>query len=209
LFALFQAVGDELPPDVRPGIDAVKSMESQILDASRRGQIEGIILRYGLFYGLESGSTQQMLALVRRRLLPVVRGDRSLLACIHLDDAAAATVAALDHAPAGNVYDMVDDRAVSMTDIVLALAERAGAPRPLTVPAWLPRLVFALCARNRRQRHSRDSCHPQSRQARIYRAPARGRIDPPPHLAFLHWRWGPTACTPTRLPRWGPRPGAN
>ena len=82
-----------------------------------------------------------MVALVRRRLLPIVRGDRSLLPCIHIDDAASATVAALDRAPSGASYDIVDDRAVSMTDIVLMLAEQAGAPRPITVPAWLPRLV--------------------------------------------------------------------
>lgn len=140
-FGLFQGVGEDTPADVRAGIDAVKSMEDQVLDASRRGQIEGVILRYGLFYGPGTGSTEHMVALVRRRLLPIVRGDRSLLPCIHIDDAASATVAALDRAPAGASYDIVDDRAVSMTDIVLMLAEQAGAPRPITVPAWVPRLV--------------------------------------------------------------------
>ena len=145
-FGLLQMPGDA-PPDVRAGIDAVQSMESQILEASRLGRIEGIVLRYGLFYGVETASTQSMLALVRRRLLPVVRGDRSLLPCIHIEDAARATVAALDRAPAGSVYDIVDDRAVSMTDIVLTLAERAGAPRPFTVPAWLPRLIAPYLAR--------------------------------------------------------------
>jgi 2-alkyl-3-oxoalkanoate reductase len=102
-FALFRAARGDEPADVRAGIDAVVSMESQILEANRRGTIEGVVLRYGLFYGAEVPSTQQMIALVRRRLLPIVRGDRSLLPCIHIEDAASATVLALDRAPAGRV----------------------------------------------------------------------------------------------------------
>jgi nucleoside-diphosphate-sugar epimerase len=146
-FALFQAVRGEVPPDVQAGVDALVSMESQILDASRSGRIEGVVLRYGLFYGLETPSTQGMLALVRRRLLPIVRGDRSLLPCIHIDDAVSATVTALERAPAGGAYDIVDDQPVSMTEIVLGLAEHAGAPRPIAVPSWLPRLVSPYLAR--------------------------------------------------------------
>jgi nucleoside-diphosphate-sugar epimerase len=123
-------------------VAAVESMESQILDASRSGRIEGIVLRYGLFYGPGNPATEKMMALARHRTLPVVRGDQSLLPCIHMTDAVSATVAALDHGPAGGVYDIVDDRPVSMTEFVRALAECAGAPPPFSVPAWLPR-VFA------------------------------------------------------------------
>ncbi len=77
--------------------------------------IEGVILRYGLFYGPETPSTVAMIEMVRKRWLPVVRGDAGQLPMIHVDDAVSATVAALDRAPAGAVYDIVDDQAVSMS----------------------------------------------------------------------------------------------
>jgi nucleoside-diphosphate-sugar epimerase len=119
---------------------AVRSMESQVLDATKRGAIEGVILRYGMFYSLETPSTKAMIDMVRKRRLPVIRGDAGQLPLIHIDDAVSATVRALDKAPAGSTYDIVDDRAVSLTEIVEALAEYTGSPRPLRVPAWLPRL---------------------------------------------------------------------
>jgi nucleoside-diphosphate-sugar epimerase len=126
---------------------AVRSMEELVLEATRRGAIEGVILRYGMFYGLETPSTLAMIDLVRKRRLPVVRGDRGQLPLIHVEDAVSATIRALDAAPAGSGYDIVDDRAVSMTEIVEAIAESTGSARPLRVPAWLPRLVAPYMAR--------------------------------------------------------------
>jgi nucleoside-diphosphate-sugar epimerase len=126
---------------------AVQSMESQVLEATRRGSIEGVILRYGMFYGLETASTVAMLDLVRKRRLPVVRGDHGQLPLIQIDDAVNATIRALDVAPAGGVYDIVDDRAVSFTEIVEGLAEYSGSARPLKVPAWLLRLAAPYTAR--------------------------------------------------------------
>ena len=123
-----------------PG-EAVRSMESQILEASRSGKIEGIVLRYGLFYGPGNPSTVSMVRMVQRRRLPIVRGDRGQLPVIHLDDAVSATVAALDHGAVSGIYDIVDDRAVSMADIVKAIAEFSGSARPFVVPAWLPKLI--------------------------------------------------------------------
>ena len=146
-FALIGGDRAGLPADIREGADAVRSLESQTLDASRSGAIEGLVLRYGLFYGPEVGSTQQMLALVRRRLLPVIRGDRGLLPSIHVDDAASATVAALNRAAASSTYDIVDDRPTSFSEIVLTVAEAAGAPRPIAVPFWLMRLIAPYMAR--------------------------------------------------------------
>jgi len=143
-FALLGAAKSGIPPGIAAAADAVQSMESQILEA--RG-LEGVVLRYGLFYGPETASTLQMIALARRRLLPAVRGDRGLLPWIHVDDAASATVAALDRAPAGSTYDIVDDRAVSSSEMARAIAAAAGAPRPIAVPAWLPRLVAPYLAR--------------------------------------------------------------
>ena len=139
-FALFQGDPAERLPEVRAAAKAVASMETQILDASRAGRIEGIVLRYGLFYGPENPATIKMVSLVRRRMLPVIRGDHGQLPVIHVDDAVSATVAALDHGPAGSVYDIVDNEAVSISAIVRTIAEEAGARAPFAVPAWLPRL---------------------------------------------------------------------
>jgi nucleoside-diphosphate-sugar epimerase len=146
-FALIGGSSAAVPADVKDASDAVRSMESQILDASRAGAIEGIVLRYGMFYGPESASTIEMLTMARRRMLPRIRGDRSLLPCIHVDDAARATVAALERAPAGSTYDIVDDEPVSFSAIVQAVAEAAGAPPPIALPLWLPRLVAPYMAR--------------------------------------------------------------
>jgi nucleoside-diphosphate-sugar epimerase len=147
-FAMLRgAPSPEAPAGVRSAAEAVRSMEHQTLEASRAGRIEGVVLRYGLFYGPDAGSTTQMIAMAKRRLLPTIRGDRGLLSNIHVDDAAGATVAALERAPAGSIYDIVDDRPVSFSEIVEQLAAAADAPRPFAVPAWLPRLVMPYMAR--------------------------------------------------------------
>jgi nucleoside-diphosphate-sugar epimerase len=138
----------QVPPDPDDeAVVAVRSMENQVLDASRRGAIEGIVLRYGLFYGIETPSTVAMIEMVRRRRLPVVRGDASQLPVIHVDDAVSATLRALEAGRPGDSYEIVDDRAVSFTEIVQAIAEFTGSPAPLRVPAWLPRLVSPYMAR--------------------------------------------------------------
>jgi nucleoside-diphosphate-sugar epimerase len=146
-FAMLGAAGPDAPPATRAGAEAVRSMESQVLDANRAGLVEGVILRYGLFYGPDNPATQNMIAMARKRMLPVVRGDRSLLPVIHVDDAVGATIAALDRGDPGSVYEIVDDQPVSMTHFVRTLADRAGAPRPFTVPAWVPRLLAPYMAR--------------------------------------------------------------
>ena len=124
-----------------PATRAVKSMEAQIVEAARSGAIDGIVLRYGLFYGPGTPSTDELIALVRKRRLPRLRGDRGRLHYIHLDDAVSATQAALDHGSSGSTYDIVDDGPVSFSEFVTELATATGAPPPFTVPAWLLRLV--------------------------------------------------------------------
>jgi nucleoside-diphosphate-sugar epimerase len=100
-----------------------------------------------MFYSLKTPSTVKMIEMVRKRRMPVLRGDSGQLPLIHLDDAVSATVAALDRAPAGSVYDIVDDRAVSMTEIVRTLAEYTGSPAPLNIPGWIARLIAPYLAR--------------------------------------------------------------
>jgi nucleoside-diphosphate-sugar epimerase len=146
-FAILSDRGSEAASVQDEAAAAVRSMESQVLEASKRGSIEGVVLRYGLFYGLETASTIAMIDMIRKRRLPVVRGDSGQLPLIHIDDAVRATICALDRAPAGSAYDIVDDLPVSMKEIVEALAEYTGSAAPFKVPAWLPRLVAPYLAR--------------------------------------------------------------
>ena len=121
--------------------DAVRSMETQVRDATARGAIEGVVLRYGLFYGLSVPSTLHMIEQVRRHRLPILRSDRGLLPLIHLDDAVAATVLALDRGRAGGVYEIVDDRPASLAEIVETIAEYTRSSSPWRVPGWIARVV--------------------------------------------------------------------
>ena len=127
-------------------IEAVQSMESQILDASRRGLIEGVVLRYGLFYGPENPSTDEWVALVRKRRVPRIRHDHGQVPFIHVADVVAATVAALDRGASGSVYDIVDDRPASFSDMVSEMAMLTGAPPPPALPAWILRLAMPYMA---------------------------------------------------------------
>ncbi|HKV98901.1 MAG TPA: NAD-dependent epimerase/dehydratase family protein [Vicinamibacterales bacterium] len=146
-FAILSDRGADMTGPVADAFDATRSMERQVLEATTRGAIEGVVLRYGLFYGSEAPSTMAMIEQVRKRRAPVVRDDTSLLPVIQLDDAVSATVLALERAPGASVYDIVDDRAVSMTEIVETIAEYTGSSAPFRVPAWLPKLVAPYIAR--------------------------------------------------------------
>jgi nucleoside-diphosphate-sugar epimerase len=146
-FAVLSPRGPASSASANEAAAAVRSMEEQVLDATKRGSIEGVILRYGMFYGLDVPSTAATIKMVRKRRLPVVRGDAGQLPLIHLDDAVSATLRALDVAPAGSTYDIVADRPASLTEIVEAIAEHTGSAAPFRVPAWLPRLVAPYMAR--------------------------------------------------------------
>ena len=128
-------------------VAALRSMESQILEAARSGRIEGVVLRYGLFYGPGNPATDELIAMARKRRLPRVRNDGGQLPYIHIDDAVAATIAALEHGPSGSIYDIVDDHPSSFSEMVTELARVAGARRPLTVPGWLVRVAAPYMAR--------------------------------------------------------------
>jgi nucleoside-diphosphate-sugar epimerase len=128
-------------------VRAVQSMEEQVLAASRRGAIEGIVLRYGLFYGAGTPSTDQMIALVQKRRLPTLMNDRGRLPFIHLADAVTATVAALHSGTSKGVYHIVDDQPASMSEMVREIAALTGAPRPFVIPRWLFQLAQPYLAR--------------------------------------------------------------
>jgi len=111
---------------LRPSIEALVAMETQVMDASRKGSIDGIVLRFGGFYGPRAG-TEITARLLRRRWLPVVKeSDDSAIPLIHIEDAAAATVGALCHGRAGEAYNIVDDEAASFAEVVRHLASTIG-----------------------------------------------------------------------------------
>src|SRR5688572_13173863 len=114
-------------------------MERMVLEAEG---LEGIVLRYGWFYGPgtyygEDGSTAHD---VRRRRFPVVGEGSGLFSFVHVDDAVGATVAALERGVPG-VFNVVDDDPGPMREWLPAYAEAIGAKRPRRVPVWLARLV--------------------------------------------------------------------
>jgi nucleoside-diphosphate-sugar epimerase len=102
------------------------------------GAPEGIVLRYGGFYG--PGASEILLDLVRKRQVPVIGGGTGISSFIEITDAAAATLAAVDRGAPG-VYNIVDSDPAPVAEWLPYLAEVAGAKPPLRVPAWLGRLL--------------------------------------------------------------------
>ena len=130
---------DDAPGPFGSGVKALREMEAAVLGA---GTMEGIVLRYGFFYGpgTHYGEHGPMVADVRRRRLPVVGKGTGVFSFIHVEDAADATVAAVERGAPG-VYNITDDEPAPMSEWVPVLAEAADARRPLRAPLWLARLV--------------------------------------------------------------------
>jgi nucleoside-diphosphate-sugar epimerase len=136
----------ERDPGLRAVIEALRSLEDQLLEANRSGKIEAIVLRYGLTYGPENASTKYLLGILRKRRLPLLRGAQGRVSFIHIDDAAAATIAALEHGLPGSIYNIVDDQPVGFNEYLGAAAQAIGARRPWALPAWLIRLAAPMAA---------------------------------------------------------------
>jgi nucleoside-diphosphate-sugar epimerase len=125
---------DPNPPKwQRQSLAAIKYLEQAVLAAP----LDGVVLRYGMFYG--PGASDELIDLVRKRRMPVVGDGGGVWSMIHIDDAAAATVAALT---AGlGVYNIVDDEPASSKVVLTTLAEIVGAKAPRHLPVWLARLA--------------------------------------------------------------------
>jgi nucleoside-diphosphate-sugar epimerase len=119
--------------------DALMALEREVLETDG---IEGVVLRFGWFYGpgtyYDRGGT--MAEETRKRRNPVVGKGDGVFSFIHLEDAATAYVAALDHGAPG-VYNVVDDEPAPLREWLPVYAEALGAKPPRRVPAWLARLV--------------------------------------------------------------------
>jgi 2-alkyl-3-oxoalkanoate reductase len=130
---------DDIAGNFGSGVRALNEMEALVLGAE---DVEGVVLRYGFFYGPgtyygEDGTTT---ADVRRRRMPVVGKGTGLFSFVHVDDAADATVAAVERGAAG-IYNVADDEPAPMSEWLPVFAEAVGAKPPRRVPVWLARLV--------------------------------------------------------------------
>ncbi len=134
---------DELDPDppqeLRRTLDALRYLE-QTVTASK--EPEGLVLRYGFFYGPGTGMLSRgMIEQLCHRRVPVIGDGAGWWSFIHVDDAASATMAAIERGKAGNIYNIVDDEPAQVRDWLPSLAKFVGAKRPFHVPAWLGRLL--------------------------------------------------------------------
>jgi len=117
-----------------PHLQAMQRNEALVREAD---DLEGIALRYGLFYGADLGTLR---ALLEARKLPVPAKVDNPLPWIHVEDAAAATVAALERGRAGEAYNVVDDEPVSWRTMFTDLAATLDTPEPRSLPAWVIRM---------------------------------------------------------------------
>jgi nucleoside-diphosphate-sugar epimerase len=116
---------------MRETLDAMRYLDEAVVAA------DGIALRYGVFYG---AANDGLIEPVRKRQFPIVGDGAGMFSWIHLDDAAAATVLALDHdSPA--IYNIVDDEPAPVREWLPAVADILGAKPPRHVPVWLARLI--------------------------------------------------------------------
>ena len=124
--------------EIRETVAAIRHLEEAVLGAD---WTEGIVLRYGMFYGpgtsLAPGSAQT--ELVRKRKFPLVGDGGGVWSFIHIADAAEATVAAVEHGSRG-VYNIVDDDPAPVAEWLPALAQELGAKKPVRVPRFIGRL---------------------------------------------------------------------
>jgi nucleoside-diphosphate-sugar epimerase len=127
---------DDAPPPRGRSVAALRALEGSALDTPG---LEGVVLRYGLFYGPGTAfaANGSIAAKVLRRAYPIVGCGEAVTSFIHVDDAAAATLAAVERAPAG-VYNVVDDEPAPVREWLPVYARALGAELPRRVPSLAP-----------------------------------------------------------------------
>jgi len=135
---------DPLDPDppaqFRPSLEAIKHLEATATGAI---PIEGLVLRYGGFYGPHTSLGRpggEQIKPIRKRRFPVVGSGQGVWSFVHIEDAAGATAAAVTKGQPG-VYNVVDDDPAPVSEWLPALAAALGAKPPRHVPRWLGRLL--------------------------------------------------------------------
>ena len=132
---------DPSPPEAfRNTLAAIRHLEQAVGNA---GHVEGIILRYGFFYGPGTSIARDgsIVGLIRDHKLPIVGDGGGIWSFLHIHDAVAATVASLMEGPPG-LYNVVDDDPAPVSTWLPALAEAVGARAPGKVPLWLARFAI-------------------------------------------------------------------
>ena len=130
---------DDAPWPWSRSIRALRALDAAV---TKTQGLEGVVLRYGFFYGPGSSydSSGHWAREVRRRRFPIVgRGD-GVFSFIHVDDAASATVAAVEGGPPG-IYNIVDDDPAPLREWLPVYADAVGAKKPRRVPKWIARIV--------------------------------------------------------------------
>jgi nucleoside-diphosphate-sugar epimerase len=127
------------PAQLRRTIEAIAYLEGRVLETEG---IEGIVLRYGGFYGpgTSLGPGGANVEPVMRRRFPIVGDGGGVWSFVHVEDAAEATVAAIERGR-GGIYNVVDDDPAPVREWLPELAEILGAPMPRRIPVWMARIV--------------------------------------------------------------------
>jgi nucleoside-diphosphate-sugar epimerase len=120
-----------------PHVAAMRSVEEQTWGADG---IEGIVLRYGFFYGPGAG-IEGIVDMLRGHRMIVPLGGGGVVSWVYIEDAAEATVAALERGRAGEAYNIADDEPVSWGVFLGELVRAFGTPRPVPIPAWVLRAM--------------------------------------------------------------------
>ncbi len=132
---------DSPPKPVSETLAAIRHLESAVTGAEG---IEGIALRYGGFYGPGTSVTVDppgaQVEMIRRRRFPIVGDGGGVWSFIHIEDAAAATAAAVERGAPG-LYNVVDDDPAPVSVFLPELAKAVGAKPPRHFPRWVGRLV--------------------------------------------------------------------
>ena len=133
------------PKDVRETSASIRHVEEAV---SKADWTEGIVLRYGGFYGPDTSLDPpdgEQVKMIRQRKFPLVGDAGGVWSLIHVADAAGATVAAVEHGDRG-IYNVVDDEPARVSEFVPFAAEVLGAKPPRRMPKWLARLFVGEAA---------------------------------------------------------------
>ena len=129
------------PKTVSETLAGIRYLEETVTGADG---IEGLALRYGGFYGpgtsIALNPDGAQVEMLRKRRVPIIGDGAGVWSLVHIHDAAAATIAALDHGPPG-VYNIVDDDPARVSEILPELAGVIGAKPPRRLPRWVGRLI--------------------------------------------------------------------
>ena len=206
------------PKHVEETLAAIRHLEAAVTGADG---LEGIALRYGGFYGPGTGLARggAMLEMVRKGRFPVVGDGGGVWSLVHVEDAAEATVRAIERGAPG-IYNICDDEPAPVREWLPALAEAVGARRPRHMPGFLGRLLLGPAAyammtsirgasnAKARARAGLDALVPELAPGLRRPLGAAGRVQERCQAPFLHGRRKGRGGVERRAQAWLPRASA-